>query len=87
MWEAILAAFPTIAGWINLIIGFFQARAKAQDDQNTAVDQAVSQHNNDGVQSVNDMNSSDQQNAEIDKEIEAIDNPTPVVVVQPKDQK
>ena len=80
MWAALAAAFPTIAGWINLLIGWFQARAQAQKDQNSAVDTGLSQHEQDGAQSVADQESSDAKNASLDQKLKQIDNPTPVVV-------
>lgn len=86
MLAAIIAMFPTIAGWINLIVGWFQARAKAQDDQNVAVDKAVTQHQADGAQSVADRDSSDAQNDALTKQEQIRDNPTPVVVVKQGDK-
>jgi hypothetical protein len=77
------AAFPTIASWINLIIGWVQAKVKAQADQNTAVSTAEQDHEQDGAQSVADQNSSDAQNAALDQKLKQIDNPTPVVVIKP----
>ena len=87
MWAAILALFPTIAGWINQIICYFQAQKQAQDNQNSAVNQAIDEHNTDGAQSVADQQSSDLQNQEIDREIDAIKNAQPIQVTQPKDTK
>jgi hypothetical protein len=81
MWAAIIAMFPTIAGWINMLVSWFQAQKQLQTDQNTAVSTAIQQHEQDGAQSVADQNSSDAQNAALDKKEQQIDNPTPVVVV------
>lgn len=86
MLAAIVALFPTIAGWINMIIGWFQARAQAQTDQNNAVDTAVQQHDQDGAQSVADRDSSDAQMDALKKQEQIRDNPQPVVVVKPGDK-
>jgi hypothetical protein len=86
MWAGIIALFPTIAGWINMLLGWFQAREKAQEDQNNAVDSAVKQHDQDGAQSVADRNSSDAQNDALTKQEQIRDNPTPVVVVKQGDK-
>ncbi len=82
MWAAILALFPTVAGWINLIVGFFQNRAAAQNSANTAENTAMSEHQSDGAQSVADKISGDAQLAALKKLADQMDNPTPVVVIK-----
>lgn len=82
MWAGIIALFPTIASWINLVIGWFQKRAADQTAANNAESQAETQHQNDGAQSVDDKTSIDAQQAALDKLKEQIDNPTPVVVTK-----
>lgn len=67
MWGAIIALFPTIAGWINLIIGFFQQKAADQKAADGAEQTAVAQHQNDGAQSVVDQQSQDAQDAALDQ--------------------
>lgn len=84
MWAAILAAFPTIAGWINLIVGWFQAKEAAQTAANTSESNAEADHQNDGLQSVSDKTSSDAQNAALDAVQAGLENPTPVVVTTPE---
>lgn len=86
MWSAILALFPTVAGWINLVVGWFQARSAAQDAANTAETTAMTQHQNDGAQSVSDKDSSDAQNAAIDQLENQIDNPIPIVIIKSGDK-
>lgn len=81
--SSIAAIFSVVAGWINSIIGYFQAKKQAQTDQNTAVNNAITDHNNDGAQSVADTTSSALQNQEIDKEIDALKNAQPIQVTQP----
>lgn len=83
MWAAILALFPTVAGWINLIIGWFQANEAAQNAANSAEASAEIHHQNDGAQSVADKDSSDAQNSALDAAAQAMDNPTPIIVQPP----
>lgn len=66
MWASILAIFPTIAGWINLVIGWFAARKQAESDQSASVDLGLHNHEQDGKQSVSDVTSSDAQNSALD---------------------
>lgn len=86
MWSAILALFPTIASWINLIVGYFQARAAAQTAADSAETTAMTQHQNDGAQSVEDKDSSDAQNAALDQLANQIDNPIPIVIIKSGDK-
>jgi hypothetical protein len=83
MWAAILGIFPIVAGWINSIVGYFQAQAAEQTAANTAEGTAETAHQNDGSQSVVDQTSTDAQNSALDGIANQIDNPTPVVVVKP----
>lgn len=75
--------FPTLAGWLNLIIGYFQTSAQNQANQNTSVQSGIAAHNNDGAQSVADQLSTDAQIAALKKLDQQIDNPTPVEVAAP----
>jgi hypothetical protein len=84
MWAGIIALFPTLAGWINLVIGWFQARSKAQDDANSAEEKAIVNHQNDGAQSVEDKNSADAQNQSLDDLKKQLDNPIPIIVEKGK---
>ena len=83
MWATLAAIFPTIAGWINLVVEWFQARAAAQTASNQAEGQAETQHQTDGQQSVVDGASDDAQNVDLDQQAQQLDNPTPVVVTSP----
>lgn len=76
--------FPTIAGWINLLIGYFQAQAAAQTAATNAEGTAETQHETDGAQSVADQQSTDAQNTGLDAIQQGLENPTPVVVTLPK---
>lgn len=78
------AAFPTLASWINLIIGWFTARAQAQSEANQAEANAEADHQNDGAQSVADQVSSDAQNAALDQIAHDIDHPPVATVEEPK---
>lgn len=86
MWAAIVAMFPVVAGWINLVVGWFQARAAAQTAADSAETTAMTQHQNDGAQSVSDKDSSDAQNAALDQLEKQIDNPIPIVITKPGGQ-
>lgn len=79
--------FPTIAGWINLIIGYFQQKAADQKAANDAETVAEQQHQADGAQSVSDKESDDAQNAALDQIQQQLENPIPVVVTQPQGDK
>lgn len=81
MLTTLAALFPTIAGWINLILGYFQAKKQAEDAANSAEIKAESEHQNDGAQSVIDQESSDAQNAALDKIKDQLSDPIPVVVI------
>jgi hypothetical protein len=84
MWAAILSAFPTIAGWINLIIGYFQQQAADQTAATNAEGAAEQQHQNDGAQSVADHDSNATQNSALDGIEQQLKNPVQVpVTVQP----
>lgn len=67
MWAGIIAIFPTVAAWINSIVGFFQGKAALQSAANSAETTAESGHEDDGAQSVADMNSANAQNAALDQ--------------------
>lgn len=83
MLSLIATLFPTIAGWINLLIGWFQQKAADQKAANDAETSAEQQHQADGAQSVGDKQSDDAQNAALDEIQQQLENPTPVVVTQP----
>ena len=83
MWAGILAIFPTLAGWINAILGWFQAKAAAQNAADGSEQKAEGDHQNDGAQSVVDKDSTDAQNAGLDNAEKQLENPIPVVVVKP----
>lgn len=70
-------AFPAIAGWITLAIGWWQKRQQAAENQNAAVQEALAEHANDGAQSALDQVSSDAQNAALDIKLKTIDLATP----------
>ena len=75
MWAAILAIFPTVASWANLVIGYFQNKSAEQTAADTAEATAETQHNSDGAQSVADKASDDAQNAALDQADKVHDNP------------
>lgn len=83
MWTALLALFPTIAGWINLVIGWFQKRAADQTAADGLEQTAETQHQNDGAQSVEDKISADAQNEALDQLEQGLKDPTPIVVTLP----
>lgn len=79
---ALLATiFPTIAGWINLVVGFFQNKEAQQTAATTAEANAEEAHEDDGSQSVADATSDDAQNAALNQIQQQLENPTPIVVV------
>lgn len=78
------AIFPTLAGWINLAISFFQKKAADQAAANSAEQNAEAVHQSDGAQSVDDKESADAQNEALDEIKNQLSNPTPVVVHPPE---
>lgn len=80
MWAAILGLFPTVAGWINMLIGVFQKRAADQSAAGAAEQSAESDHQNDGAQSVANKASADAQNLALDQIKQSLENPIPITV-------
>jgi len=78
----IASIFPTLAGWLNMILGFFQQRAANQTAANQAETAAEASHSGDGALSVAGKTSDDAQNAALDQLAQQLDNPTPIVVVK-----
>lgn len=67
MWAAILGIFPTVASWVNLVIGYFQKQSADDAAAAGAELDAEGEHQDDGAQSVADKSSADAQNAALDK--------------------
>lgn len=72
---------------VNIGINWWNARKAAQDGADSAQQTAETQHQADGAQSVADKTSADAQNEALDKLEQQIDNPTPVVVTPPTQEK
>lgn len=71
MWAAIIAFLP----FISKIIDWFAAKKAEQTAADNAEQTAEQQHANDGLQSVSDKDSSDAQNAALDKIKEELSKP------------
>jgi hypothetical protein len=79
---SLLSSLVALVGpWINMVIGWFQAKKAAQAGADTAETAAEAQHLNDGAQSVADRDSADAQNTALDQLAQQIDNPVSAVVV------
>lgn len=79
----IMTAFPTVAAWVNQVVAYFAARAKAQSDASAAADQEIAAHAHDGAQSVADRVSATAQNQALGEIAQQIDNPVTVTVTPP----
>lgn len=66
---------PTVAGWVNLVIGWFQTQSQEQAAAAAAEAKAESEHQDDGSISVAEKTSADAQNAGLDQLDNQHDNP------------
>jgi cell division protein FtsX len=87
-----VAILTAIIGWVSqswfgqvvsAALSWWNARVVAQNQANTAEQNAETQHQTDGAQSVADRDSADQQNSALDDLQKQMENPIPVVVIKP----